>query len=85
MRIVLINPNNPTGAVYSRELLEEIARIAEENQIVVFSDEIYDQMLYGDAEHIPMATLVHDTLMRHVQRAVKNLPGLWLPGRVDCV
>jgi len=60
--IVLINPNNPTGAVYSRELLEEIARIAEENRIVVFSDEIYDQMLYGDAEHIPMATLVHDSL-----------------------
>jgi len=60
--IVLINPNNPTGAVYSRELLEEIARIAEENQIVVFSDEIYEQMLYGDAEHIPIATLVHDTL-----------------------
>jgi alanine-synthesizing transaminase len=60
--IVLINPNNPTGAVYSRELLEEIARIAEQNRIVVFSDEIYDEMLYGDAEHIPMATLVHDTL-----------------------
>ncbi len=60
--IVLINPNNPTGAVYSRELLEEIARIAEENRIVVFSDEIYEQMLYEDAEHIPMATLVHDTL-----------------------
>ncbi|MEE8340222.1 MAG: aminotransferase class I/II-fold pyridoxal phosphate-dependent enzyme, partial [Xanthomonadales bacterium] len=60
--IVLINPNNPTGAVYSRELLEEIARIAEENRIVVFSDEIYEQMLYGDAQHIPMATLVHDTL-----------------------
>ena len=60
--IVLINPNNPTGAVYSRELLEEIAAIAEQNRIVVFSDEIYDEMLYGDAEHIPMATLVHDTL-----------------------
>lgn len=60
--IVLINPNNPTGAVYSRELLEEIARIAEQNQIAVFSDEIYDEMLYGSAEHIPMATLVHDTL-----------------------
>ena len=60
--IVLINPNNPTGAVYSRELLEEIARIAEEKQIVVFSDEIYEQMLYGDAEHIPLATLVHETL-----------------------
>jgi alanine-synthesizing transaminase len=60
--IVLINPNNPTGAVYSRELLEEIARIAEEHQLVVFSDEIYDQMLYGEAEHVAMATLVHDTL-----------------------
>ncbi len=60
--IVLINPNNPTGAVYSRELLEEIARIAEQNQIVVFSDEIYEQMLYGEAQHTPMATLVHDTL-----------------------
>jgi len=60
--IVLINPNNPTGAVYKRELLEEIARIAEQNRLVVFSDEIYDEMLYGDAEHIPMATLVHETL-----------------------
>jgi len=60
--IVLINPNNPTGAVYSRELLEEIARIAEQNRIVIFSDEIYDEMLYGAAQHIPMATLVHDTL-----------------------
>jgi len=60
--IVLINPNNPTGAVYSRELLEEIAAIAEQNQLVVFSDEIYDEMLYGSARHIPMATLVHDTL-----------------------
>ena len=60
--IVLINPNNPTGAVYSRELLEEIAAIAEQNQIIVFADEIYDQMLYDGAQHTPMATLVHDTL-----------------------
>lgn len=60
--IVVINPNNPTGAVYDQALLEEIARIAEQNRIVVFSDEIYDEMLYGDAEHIPMATLVHETL-----------------------
>lgn len=60
--IVLINPNNPTGSVYSRELLQEVASIAEQHQIIVFADEIYDQMLYGDAEHIPMATLVHDTL-----------------------
>jgi alanine-synthesizing transaminase len=60
--IVLINPNNPTGAVYPRELLEEIARIAEEQQLIVFADEIYDQMLYDGAEHVPMATLVHNTL-----------------------
>jgi alanine-synthesizing transaminase len=60
--IVVINPNNPTGAVYDRALLEEIAAIAEERQLVVLADEIYDQMLYDGAEHIPMATLVHDTL-----------------------
>jgi len=60
--IVLINPNNPTGAVYSQELLQAIARIAESKQIIVLSDEIYDEMLYGDAKHIPMATLVNDTL-----------------------
>ena len=60
--IVVINPNNPTGAVYRRELLEEIARIAEQHQIIIFSDEIYDQMLYGDVEHTPLATLVHETL-----------------------
>lgn len=60
--IVLINPNNPTGSVYDRDLLEEIARIAEEHQIIVLADEIYDQMLYGEVEHVPMATLVHDTL-----------------------
>jgi alanine-synthesizing transaminase len=59
---VLINPNNPTGAVYSREFLEAIARIAEEHQLIVFADEIYDEMLYDEAEHVPMATLVHDTL-----------------------
>jgi alanine-synthesizing transaminase len=60
--IVLINPNNPTGAVYSRETLTAIARIADEHQLIVFSDEIYDQMLYDGARHVPMATLVHDTL-----------------------
>ncbi len=60
--IVVINPNNPTGAVYSRELLEGIARLAEQRKLVVFSDEIYDQMVYDDAEFIPMATLVRDSL-----------------------
>ncbi len=59
--IVVINPNNPTGAVYSRETLEGIARLAERHRLVVFCDEIYDQILYDGAEHVPMATLVHDT------------------------
>ena len=60
--IVLINPNNPTGAVYRRELLEEVVQIAEQHQLIIFADEIYDQMLYGEARHVPLATLVHDTL-----------------------
>ncbi len=60
--IVVINPNNPTGAVYSRATLEAIARMAEKHHLVVFSDEIYDQILYDDAQFIPMATLVHGTL-----------------------
>jgi alanine-synthesizing transaminase len=60
--IVVINPNNPTGAVWPRRVLEAIARLAEERQLVVFSDEIYDQMLYEGAEFVPMATLVRDTL-----------------------
>ncbi|HEY6924899.1 MAG TPA: aminotransferase class I/II-fold pyridoxal phosphate-dependent enzyme [Steroidobacteraceae bacterium] len=60
--IVVINPNNPTGAVYPRPVLEAIARLAERAGIVVFSDEIYDQMTYDGAEFVPMATLVRDTL-----------------------
>jgi alanine-synthesizing transaminase len=60
--IVVVNPNNPTGAVYPRETLEAIARMAEKHRLVVLSDEIYDQILYDDAEFVPMATLVHNTL-----------------------
>jgi len=60
--IVIINPNNPTGAVYPRAVLEALARLAEERRLVIFSDEIYDQMTYEGAQFVPMATLVHDTL-----------------------
>ena len=60
--IVIINPNTPTGAVYPRAILERLARIAEKHGLVVFADEIYDQILYDDAQFVPMATLVHDTL-----------------------
>jgi alanine-synthesizing transaminase len=60
--IVVVNPNNPTGAVYPRKVLEAIARLAEKQRLVVLSDEIYDQILYDDAEFVPMATLVQGTL-----------------------
>ena len=55
--IVVINPNNPTGAVYSRELLEAIVRIAERHRLVLLSDEIYDEILYDGAEFTPLARL----------------------------
>ena len=56
--IVVINPNNPSGAVYSRETLDAIVALAERHGLVVLADEIYDQMVYDGAEFIPMATLV---------------------------
>lgn len=60
--LVIINPNNPTGAVYPRALLEALVRIADRHRLVIFADEIYDQMTYDGVEHVPLATLVHDTL-----------------------
>src|SRR5690606_7500973 len=61
-RRVLFRSNNPTGAVYSRECLTAIARIAEKHGLVMLADEIYDRMVYDDAEFIPMATLCRNTL-----------------------
>jgi alanine-synthesizing transaminase len=60
--IVIINPNNPTGAVYSREVLEAMVELAERHQLVIFSDEIYDGMVYDDAEFLPIAPMVKKTL-----------------------
>jgi len=60
--IVIINPNNPTGAVYSREMLEQLVAIAEEHNLVVFADEIYSKILYDDAVHIPIGSLKADIL-----------------------
>jgi len=60
--IVVINPNNPTGAVYSRELLTELVEIARVNDLVVFADEIYDKILYDGASHVPLASLADDLL-----------------------
>jgi alanine-synthesizing transaminase len=61
--IVVINPNNPTGAVYSRELLTELIEIARTNDLAVFADEIYDKILYDGAQHVPLASLADDLLI----------------------
>jgi len=58
--IVLINPNNPTGAVYPKEILEQIVEIAREFDLIIFSDEIYDRLLMDGHQHIPIATLAPD-------------------------
>lgn len=60
--IVVINPNNPTGAVYPQDLLEQLVAVAREHNLVIFADEIYDKILYDDAVHIPMARLATDVL-----------------------
>ncbi|OZB83170.1 pyridoxal phosphate-dependent aminotransferase [Microbacterium sp. 13-71-7] len=60
--IVIINPNNPTGAVYSREVLQGIVQVARENDLLLLSDEIYDRILFDEAQHIPTATLAPDLL-----------------------
>lgn len=70
--IVLINPNNPTGAVYSKEILEEILALARKHQLVVFSDEIYDKILYDDAKHIPTASLANDVFIITMGGLSKN-------------
>lgn len=60
--IVLINPNNPTGAVYSNQLIEDIIEICRQHNLILFADEIYDKILYDDAKHIPAALLSDDIL-----------------------
>ena len=58
--IVIINPNNPTGALYSKEILEEIVKVAEEFGLIIFSDEIYDRLVMDGEEHISIASLAPD-------------------------
>ena len=60
--IVVINPNNPTGALYSRELLLGIVQIAREHGLVIFADEVYDKVLYEGVKHTPIASLSEDVL-----------------------
>ncbi|CAH0992717.1 Glutamate-pyruvate aminotransferase AlaA [Sinobacterium norvegicum] len=61
--ILLINPNNPTGAVYSKELIEQVIALARKHNLMLFSDEIYDKILYDEAQHIPTASLADDVFI----------------------
>ena len=60
--IVVINPNNPTGAVYDPKILQQIVDLAKEHGLIIFADEIYDKILYDDVKHTPIATLATDVL-----------------------
>ncbi len=60
--IVVINPNNPTGSVYSNDVLEQIVQLARDKNLILFADEIYSKILYDDAEFVPMARLAQDLL-----------------------
>ena len=58
--IVIINPNNPTGALYPKEVLEQIVQVAREHQLIIFSDEIYDRLVMDGEKHISIASLAPD-------------------------
>jgi len=70
--IVVINPNNPTGALYPKETLESIIDIARHHDLVIFADEIYDKVLYDGNEHISMASLAEDVLFVTFNGLSKN-------------
>jgi len=70
--IVVINPNNPTGAVYSDEILKAIIQLAREHNLIVFADEIYDKVLYDGVTHTSMASLADDVLFVTMNGLSKN-------------
>ncbi len=70
--IVVINPNNPTGALYSDEVLRQIVDLARQHQLIVFADEIYDKVLYDGATHTSLASLADDVLFITFNGLSKN-------------
>jgi alanine-synthesizing transaminase len=70
--IVVINPNNPTGALYSVEVLKQIVEVARQNQLIVFADEIYDKVLYDGETHTSIASLAEDVLFITMNGLSKN-------------
>ena len=70
--IVVINPNNPTGAIYSKEVLTELTSIAREHGLILFADEIYDKMLYDHEKHVSLASLSTDVVTITLNGLSKN-------------
>jgi alanine-synthesizing transaminase len=70
--IVMINPNNPTGAIYSKAVLMELTQIAREHGLILFADEIYDKMLYDEEKHISLASLSSDVVIISFNGLSKN-------------
>ena len=70
--IVMINPNNPTGAIYSKEVLMELTQIAREHGLILFADEIYDKMLYDEEQHVSLASLSTDVVIITFNGLSKN-------------
>lgn len=70
--IVLINPNNPTGALYPVEFLKEIVELARQHQLIVYADEIYDKVVYDGNEHVSIASLAEDVLFVTFNGLSKN-------------
>ncbi|HEX8956792.1 MAG TPA: pyridoxal phosphate-dependent aminotransferase, partial [Burkholderiaceae bacterium] len=70
--IVVINPNNPTGALYSVEVLKQIVELARQHQLIVFADEIYDKVLYDGETHTSIASLAEDVLFITLNGLSKN-------------
>jgi len=83
--IVLINPNNPTGAVYEKSILEQIIQLARKHDLLLFSDEIYDQILYDDAIHYPLASLCGDVpVFTYSGISKNNRAAGWRAGWLVC-
>lgn len=81
--IVIINPNNPTGAVYDEAMIKGLTDIARRHNLLVCSDEIYDKILYDGATHTPTAKVAPDLLTLTFNGMSKAYPGVRLPGRLD--
>ena len=70
--IVVINPNNPTGALYPREVLEQIVQVAREHDLIIFADEIYDRLVMDGLEHVAIASLAPDLLCVNINGLSKS-------------